>query len=107
MKFEEIMPALRAGKKVRLKAWANLRDEYLSLADSCNAELMLFQVVMDEWEVVPEPTRVADYWVPDSCWGYVRMDPTAVEFARKHTIAIGEQPDTAVLIPGTEREVSG
>jgi hypothetical protein len=99
MKFEEIMPALRAGKKVRLKAWANLRDEYLSLADD-NAELMLFQVVMDEWEVVPEPTRVADYWVPT----INRVDNTPSGCAFRHTIAIGKQPDTAVLIPGTEKD---
>jgi hypothetical protein len=99
MLFEQVLPALRAGKKVKRTGWFcsfSLKD----LDDGAE----LNDLLANDWEIVPELKCVADYWVPDSAWGYVRMNPTAAEFARKQTYEIGKQPNRSVMIPNSERE---
>jgi hypothetical protein len=93
MRFEEVLPALRAGRKVRQASWPTHVRSYPS---SFQAGLLWEQIEADDWEVVPELVRVADYWVP---WN----DGT---LAAKLTFEIGKQPADAVLIPGSEREVT-
>ena len=60
MKFEEVLPALRNGKKIRIKGW--FEDEYIyqegeELFDeagfSCSPDLAY--ALYDDWEIVDEP----------------------------------------------------
>lgn len=59
----------------------------------------------DDWEIVPEPSRVADYLVETP---YKRTDiehypPT---YWQQSTHPIGSQPEGSVLVPGSEKEVT-
>jgi hypothetical protein len=51
MKFEEVLPALREGKRVKrssIRGWIKL-----GVSDNCNFELQYF--LTDDWEIEPEP----------------------------------------------------
>lgn len=85
--FEEVLPALRAGKKVRQKC----RPRAVLTNESWNVQAVL----ADDWEVVDEPKRVAEYWVP------VANLHSMTALRERHEI--GKQPEGAILIPGTER----
>jgi hypothetical protein len=53
MKFEEVLPALREGKRVKrssIRGWLKL-----GVSDNCNFELQYF--LTDDWEVEPEPKK--------------------------------------------------
>jgi hypothetical protein len=51
MKFEEVLPALRDGKKVRRKAWGE--NDYIAI--SSPFELSDGSLMRDDWEIVEEP----------------------------------------------------
>lgn len=61
MKFEEVLPAFRAGGKIRRKVWPD--NQFIFCADTtvynddddyCSANLD--QVLFDDWEIFDEPT---------------------------------------------------
>ncbi len=53
MKFEEVLPALREGKKVRRKSWA-ARDY---IVGGSSYELSACSLMADDWEVYEEPKK--------------------------------------------------
>ena len=87
--FEEVLPALRAGKKVRQKC----RPRAVLTNESWNVQAVL----ADDWEVVDEPKRVAEYFCKS-----LFVVPSGYAWFRE-THEVGKQPEGAVLIPGTER----
>lgn len=100
MKLEEVLPALREGKKIRAKGWRPEcyimcnKDEFI---DERGHEFGFMTIghLKADWEIVPEPTRVADYFVP-----YRRRSD--VYFKQTHFI--GSQPEGSVLVPNSERD---
>ena len=75
MKFEEVLPALRKGKKIRRKSWKP--EEYIILITNdpeygayiTNEKrgkqlylINLFWIHDDDWEIVPEPKKF-EAWV--------------------------------------------
>jgi hypothetical protein len=95
-KIEEILPKIRKGSKARRKVWPSgvfHISSYLSSYPGLTHE----DILADDWELVPEPIRVADYLVP------VPFLKDAGIYA-KDTHPIGQQPEGAVLVPGSERE---
>lgn len=107
MRLEEVLPALREGKKIRRKRWspgiarailgAVIFDTRGSMRDFCFDD-----VTADDWEVVLEPTRVADYLVP-----IIVIEGWFVKNGRRYerqTHPVGQQPEGAVMVPGSERE---
>jgi hypothetical protein len=55
MKFEEVLPALRAGKKVRRKSWKEHLIFRFNLG--CLVTLTNIDLVADDWEVVKEKVK--------------------------------------------------
>ena len=66
MKFEEVLPALREGKKVRRKSWREgeylkIDGEYLERKDCALLERKLFtdfsltELLANDWEICEEP----------------------------------------------------
>jgi hypothetical protein len=53
MKLEEVMPALRAGKKIKLKEWTDLSYIDNSIA-SCVGSIQISYLFRDDWEIVEE-----------------------------------------------------
>jgi hypothetical protein len=107
VKFEEILPEVRKGRKVRRKAWFGNEDGYLQKTalqglsyyrDSGDVryweEFLSDDLLADDWELVPEPIRIADYLVPNLVGDYYL----------KQTHPIGQQPEGAVIVPNTERD---
>ena len=102
--FEEILPALRAGKKVRRQEWQE--DSYVKAHevmvkwdDGQDLVLSVPGLNSDDWEIVPEPKRVAIYLLKSTMFGD-RGD------WYESILEVGKQPTDAVLVPGSEREVS-
>lgn len=99
-RLEDILPEIRKGRKARCNYWISAESKipgniFVSAAD----------ILADDWEIIPEPTRVADYLVEIA-------DPTPLyhlPFTHwlKQTHPIGKQPEGSVMVPGSEREVSG
>jgi hypothetical protein len=63
MKFEEILPEFRAGKKIRCKSWEQgfyididlvFADEY---PDLFNAMVTPYDLLNNEWELFPDHIR--------------------------------------------------
>lgn len=112
MYFEEVLPYLRKGRKVRRKGHKQifmLKPEYPSLIDEEGAEYCLddsstFDSVFfcDDWEVVLEVRKVADYLTPQEpkviCGTWTPFNYFRV------TKTVGTELPGDVLIPGTERE---
>ena len=105
MKFEEVLPAFRAGKKIRSKTKAPLFD-YLVLNSEGTVvdrsgfrcpEIIIecFLQNLDDWEIVKEPKHIAKYLVPISTNNYL-YEPKCHE--------IGKEPLGEILMPGTEYE---
>jgi hypothetical protein len=59
----------------------------------------------DDWELVPEPVRVADYLVPTVSQLYIHDSGIYPTYYRTK-FPIGQQPEGAVMVPGSEKEVS-
>ena len=103
MRFEEILPALREGKKVRRKDWSTMVCWTLKAPDgrltmgwpSGEPNVSFENLAAEDWEIIQEPERVADYLYLAKFFG--------VSFWMKGIFEIGKQPDGAVLVPGTER----
>lgn len=67
MKFEEILPALKAGKKIRRKCWG--KEVYIKThdffvvgqiitEDNIDYALTVMDLEADDWEVIKEPKKV-------------------------------------------------
>ena len=73
MKFEEVLPALRDGKKIRRKAWYEkyfIYCEGLSVykEDGVNYCFMgCDQLLCDDWEVFEEPEPDWEYIIKNKC----------------------------------------
>lgn len=103
----------------KYELWINLYDGYgyTVYATEAQAERgrgsRFIECRKIEWES-KEPTRVADYLVPHSstkCRPYVVTlfgnpdgDPIRDELFFKQTHPVGQQPEGAILVPGSERE---
>ena len=109
MKLEEILPEIRKGRKARRPHWhedaaINGRLEFVSLEGGRiivqQEKFNSNELLADDWELVPEPVRVADYLVPSSIWNErIRWS----ECWLKETHPIGSQPEGSVMVPGSER----
>lgn len=105
--LEDVLPALREGKRIRNIRWPVGRYFELSecgrvldqdgVHDSALTEI---EWLWEGWEIVPEPTRVADYLVP-----LIHPDNKRDWFV-KETHPIGQQPEGSVMVPGSEKEVT-
>lgn len=57
MKFEDVLPAFRKGKKIRRKIWSRI-DAHISVPDNCGCwEFTREALFADDWEVVEEPKK--------------------------------------------------
>ena len=71
MKFEEVLPAFRAGGKIRRKVWP--KNHYIFCADTTvyNDDdyciVGLCQVMFDDWEVFEEPEPDWEYIIKNKC----------------------------------------
>jgi len=91
MKLEEILPEIREGRRARRKSWA--KDAWFDSSDDDYIDVMA-----DDWELVPEFIRVADYFVP-----FLTSDPEAQNLWLKATLRVGTQPNGSVMIPESGR----
>lgn len=69
MKFEEVLPALRDGKKVRRASWEN-KDFTLSFDDLDNSyphSLYFNDIFADDWEIVEEHEPDWEYIIENKC----------------------------------------
>lgn len=116
MKLEEVLPALRKGKKIRRSSWLKNWDSISSFSIYANEPI--YGALDDDWEIDPEPKRVADYFVPiPQCelldpakpWFRTVLKYQSTQSVKvgdiyyRDTYAIGEQPKGSVMIPGSER----
>lgn len=108
MKLEDVLPALREGKRIRRNKWDDdlwVRLQDAGLVDD-SAESFEFNgthTLADDWEIVPEPTRVADFLVPDSF--SMTVSGKCSHWVSK-TYPIGQHPEGSVMIPGSERNAA-
>ena len=64
MKFEEVIPALREGKKIRRKSWGRVHSFIIIKDDSlvddyrCNVVIYAYDLKADDWEIVKEKKKV-------------------------------------------------
>lgn len=65
MKFEEVLPALREGKKIRLKEWEEIEYIYmpknktdLKTEDYHSVNLSWQDLFSGDWEIIKEPKKV-------------------------------------------------
>lgn len=61
MKFEEVLPAFREGKRIRRKIWASMCTE--------GVELKMDDLLAFDWEIIEEVTPISR--VPEHITGYV------------------------------------
>lgn len=60
MKFEEVLPSLRKGKKIRRKSWGRVHSFIIIKDDSlvddyrCNVVIYAYDLKADDWEIVGE-----------------------------------------------------
>lgn len=106
-RLESVLPALREGKKVRRQRWdkgAFLFVNGKSVTCERYAPFFLSGEILfaTDWEIVPEPTRVADYLVKNE---FYRTTAKGISWFRE-THPIGQQPEGSVMVPGSEREVT-
>ena len=64
MKFEDVLPTLKEGKKIRRKSWGRVRSFIIIKDDSlvddyrCNVVIYAYDLKADDWEVVKEKKKV-------------------------------------------------
>lgn len=63
MKFEEVLPAFRAGGKIRRKDWEPHR--YICLKDEDS--LLIYHILKNDWEVFEEPEPDWEYIIDNKC----------------------------------------
>lgn len=102
MRFEEVLPALREGKKIRLPEWN--KDRYIYVWEGhllkqygAICSLGIDASLYDSWEIVKESKVVADYVFSPT------NEFTDGEYYPVLTYVVGTQPATAKKIEGTER----
>jgi hypothetical protein len=105
MKFEEVLPAFRCGKKIRSKTKAHLFDYLVldseGLVIDCSgfrsSETYVDCILrdLDDWEIVKETKHMAKYLVPISAHNYLY---------EKQEHEMGKEPIFSVMMPGTEYE---
>lgn len=118
MRFEEVIQALREGKRVQNSSMVGT-NSYIALdtkskcltyvCDGVAGNWSTHGIGEDTWEIFPETMRVADYlvhsngvWQTDLSIGYVKSQLYSVWLQK--TYRVGEQPEGAIMIPGSERE---
>lgn len=107
MKIEDILPALREGKRARRPDWPEgltvTFDRKIGLIDSEGDELEINLAYLhaDDWELAPEPIRVADYLVPR----FLHPDNNKYWYVKEEH-PIGMQPKSSFLVPNSEREAT-
>ena len=82
MKFEEVIPALREGKKIRRKSWGRVHSFIIIKDDSlvddyhCNVGIYAYDLKADDWEIVTEKKKVklrdltaeqVKKWIDENC----------------------------------------
>lgn len=97
MRLEDVLPALREGKKARRKSWPVVGT--INILPSQSISLNAENILADDWEIVPEPSRVADYLVKV---GY----GNGIAVWYQYTHPIGQQPEGSVMVPGSERNAT-
>jgi hypothetical protein len=105
MKFEEVLPAFRAGKKIRSKQVNTLFDYLVLNSEGAVIDCSGFRCSetfvdcilrdLDDWEIVKETKHMAKYLVPLSINNYLY---------EKQVHEIGKEPIFSVMMPGTEHE---
>jgi hypothetical protein len=65
-------------------------------------DLNVDDLLADDWELVPEPVRVADYFVPIST-AHVAFNTTNSTLYEVQRHTIGQQPEGSVMVPGSEK----
>ena len=89
MKFEEVLPALRKGYKIRDKEWP--KDEYIYIKDKflydqqcCLVHLSSFGLLAGDWEVIEEPEPDWSYIIKNKClcrfWDSVSEEVLSCKF---------------------------
>lgn len=107
-RLEDVLPALREGKRIRNKSCS--KEDYFVLKNEtlCDhsgdrrAIILAESLLSEDWEIVHEPTRVADYLQPDPF--SMSVSGKCSRWTSK-TYPIGQQPEGSVMVPGSEREV--
>ena len=105
--LEDVLPQIRAGRKARRKMWRNpcfmrmTESGIIVVFDGVSRAFTGMEINADDWELVPEPIRVADYLVEDK---FYTVNKRLVW--QKQTHPIGQQPEGSVLVPNSEREVT-
>ena len=131
-RFEEVLPALRDGKKIRRSSWDASSKYIIASVDGDRSFIMecfhdvgnitypsmiASELFTDDWEIVPEPNRVADYLVPMPAEPFLKDGfPVVLKYHStnsvkpcdtyyRDTFPIGQQPGGSVMVPGSERNV--
>ncbi len=73
MKFEDVLPALKEGKKVRRSLWP--KDEYIFRVNNlvCNEKNDYWcpadfdNILRDDWEIIEEPEPDWEYIIKNKC----------------------------------------
>ena len=61
MKFEEILPALREGKKVRRGCW---HQDISSIENTNSFRVAMHDLIQQDWEIIEEPKKhEVKFWV--------------------------------------------
>lgn len=130
MKFEEILPEIRKGRKFRQKSWelghyfflerdvpdwGDCLTDHNGCSENFSFDISWIIDNVDDWELVPEPVQVADYFIlaPPEAFSSGKYHPVwkwrssqsakVCDIYYRDTYPIGKQPDGAVLVPGSER----
>ena len=82
MKFEEVLPTLREGRKIRRKSWGRVHSFIIIKDDSlvddyrCNVVIYAYDLKADDWEIVTEKKKVklrdltaeqVKKWIGENC----------------------------------------
>lgn len=106
MRLDDVLQALRDGLSIRRQGWEGFSIRIMGLALYGNNNkpyaFNLCDISAMDWEIVPRPKRVAEYFVSEpvvaSSFGHALW--------RKEIHPIGSQPDGSVMVPGSERDYS-
>ena len=101
LRFEEVLPALKAGKKVRRESWCI--TVYFKLGDDGSGWMTVRDFLADDWEVVKEKVK-RTVWVNVSTTGcgeifigagHWNSQSKAMEHASNEYTYLGAHPVTA------------
>jgi hypothetical protein len=107
MRLDDVLQALRDGKSIRRQGWEGFSIRIMGLALYGNNNkpyaFNLCDISAMDWEVVPKPKRVADFLVEITDPNPLYHLPPFTHWL-KQTHPVGQQPEGAVMVPGSERE---